>query len=342
MTILLILGGCRSQPEMPEARYGAKMVFDSLESQSIMFGGRAEGLIGLKYFDDLWAFDSVAQTWARIETADRPGGRLSPGMVYDPVHHQIILFGGNDKQDRLGDTWVYSISDNHWEEVTPENGPPPRSDGGMVYDEENQIVILFGGYCQEESRSLCDDTWSYDPITNIWTEMNPPSSPPIMYGHTLVYDDANHRVVLWGGHMSSYRNGQIASAGYGDSIWTYDYLENVWRQTEHTRKPPARYWHQAIFDTKDDNLLLFGGNGGRGFLNDTWFFDVERDSWESANTELAPTPRVNPAMTYDSIRNVTILFGGLEEDMSDLRDTWVFEETDTGGEWTEITPAQRR
>ena len=43
-------------------------------------------------------------------------------------------------------------------------------------------------------------------------------------------------------------------------------------------------------------------------------------------------------MCYDSFGNVTLLFGGLAEGMSDLGDTWVFEETAVGGEWTEITP----
>jgi hypothetical protein len=159
-------------------------------------------------------------------------------MVYDPVNHQIILFGGRGEQDRLGDTWLNNISDRRWKEVTPTGSPAPRSDAGMAYDEENQIVILFGGYCQEENRGQCDDTWSYDPMTNTWLEYSPVYSPPITYGHTMVYDDTNHETILWGGHMSTFRNGQIASAGYGDSIWNYVHLENVWREKVHSNKPP--------------------------------------------------------------------------------------------------------
>ena len=309
------------------------MVFDPVEGRAILFGGRAEGLLGLKYFNDLWAFDYATQTWSPIKTSRQPAARLSPGMVYDPVNHQIILFGGHDDRERIGDTWLYNISDNHWEKVVPAHSPPPRSDANLVYDEANHIVILFGGYCQEQSRDLCDDTWSYDPTTNTWTEMNPPPSPPVMYGHTLVYDSTNQKTILWGGHISTYRNGQFASAGYGDSIWYYDFPENVWQEIIHSSKPPARYWHQATFDTTGGNLLLFGGDGGRGFLNDTWLFDVEHNTWESIDTELAPLPRVNAAMTYDSLNNVVILFGGLEKDMTDLQDTWVFKETDSGGEW---------
>ena len=77
---------------LPAARYGAVMVFDPLGKQAIMFGGRAEGLFGMRYYNDLWTFDTSTQDWKPIRTGRRPPGRLSPGMVYDPVGHQLIVF----------------------------------------------------------------------------------------------------------------------------------------------------------------------------------------------------------------------------------------------------------
>jgi hypothetical protein len=58
--------------------------------------------------------------------------------------------------------------------------------------------------------------------------MDPSSSPPITYGPTMAYDDRNQRVLLWGGHMSTYQNGRLASAGYGDTLWSYDYSADAW------------------------------------------------------------------------------------------------------------------
>jgi hypothetical protein len=87
-------------------------------------------------------------------------------------------------------------------------------------------------------------------------------------------------------------------------------------------------------------MVLFGGDGDRGYLDDAWLFDVERDTWESVNTGRAPFPRTSAAMTYDSTNNVPILFGGLGEDVTDLQDTWIFDETDTGEEWIEIRPSR--
>jgi hypothetical protein len=41
-------------------------------------------------------------------------------------------------------------------------------------------------------------------------------------------------------------------------------------------------------------------------------------------------------MAYDSVRDVVVLFGGLAEGFTQLRDTWVLGRTDEGGEWTPI------
>ena len=52
--VLILLTGCQAKPDTPSARYGAKMIFDPMAKRGILFGGRADEIFGLKYFDDLW------------------------------------------------------------------------------------------------------------------------------------------------------------------------------------------------------------------------------------------------------------------------------------------------
>jgi N-acetylneuraminic acid mutarotase len=335
---LIFLTNCRPSPDQPAARYGAKMIFDPVGERSIIFGGRAEGLFGLKYFNDLWAFNYPDQTWTKVKASNRPTARLSPGMVYDPDHHQIILFGGDSTQGRLGDTWVFDLAKNRWQEVTPANSPPSRSDMGMVFDDTNHLVILFSGYCKEGSRDLCNDTWTYDPKSTTWNEMGPKTFPPIMYGHSFVYDPSIRQSILWGGHMSAYQGGSFSSIGYGDTIWSYDYRENLWREkgTNDPRSPSARYWHQSSYDTTSGSMILFGGMGGQGLLADTWLYHGTDGNWEKVNPGESPSPRFNAAITYDSSNEVILLFGGYGEGAVDLQDTWVFKETETGWQWRNI------
>jgi len=200
------------------------------------------------------------------------------------------------------------------------------------------VVIMFGGYCQESSRELCDDTWSFDPRTRTWTELNPPSSPPVTYGHTMVYDNANRALLMWGGHMSTFTDGQMRSAGYGDKVWNYDYSQNEWRETAQYIKPRARYWHNADFFSGRGNMIVFGGDGGEGYLNDAWLLDVTSNSWQKVSVRHAPAPRINTAMVYDSSSQTVILFGGLLEDMTAMGDTWILPESGTSGEWAEVMP----
>jgi N-acetylneuraminic acid mutarotase len=327
----IVMGSCQNRAASPAARYGARMVYDPVGRQSILFGGRADALIGMKYFDDLWKFDSASLRWSPIRAANHPGPRLSPGMVYDPLNRQIIIFGGDSPHDRLADTWVYSLADNRWQEVTSSVSPPPRSDLGLVYDEQNQVVILFSGYCLDSFREMCDDTWAFDPKTNTWTEMNPASSPPIMYGHTMVYDSINQKIILWGGHESTYKNGELSSHQYGKSIWQYSYQENNWQQVPSINSPPARYWHQTAFDTTNGTMLLFGGNGANAFLSDTWIYDVTNRAWQKVNTNDHPPARINPAMSYDPINESLVLFGGMAEGGTDLEDMWFYK-----GEWVSV------
>lgn len=325
---LFYLVGCQITPATPSARYGAKMIFDPVVKRGILFGGRADGIFGLKYFDDLWAFDPQSQNWEEIETEGHPTGRISPGMIYDPENHQIIVFGGDTKGDRVGDTWIYDIAANRWQEITPANSPSPRSDMGMVYDEAHQVVILFSGYCRDDFREQCDDTWVFDPQTQTWTEMHPTTQPPIIYGHSLIYDAANQDTLLLGGNMLA-----IPTAGYIQNRWRYSYAENRWEEISWTsaNHPVPRYW-QMTASTTDGHLFLFGGDGGRGFLDDTWWLNLEMDSFRRIKTQTAPSPRINAALAYDPENELFILFGGFTQDRKSLQDTWIF----TQEEWRKI------
>ncbi|MEW5871543.1 MAG: kelch repeat-containing protein [Chloroflexota bacterium] len=313
------------------------MVFVPAEGRTYLFGGRYEGIFGTAYRDDLWRFDYAGRGWELVRAKSRPSARGNFSMIYDPDHHQIILFGGIEKQ-RLGDTWIYNLDENQWHEVTPVVSPAPRSDAGMVYDQDNHVVILFSGYGLEEQQELYDDTWVFDPETNTWIEMYPDYSPPIMYGQTMIYDSINHQVLLWGGHELLYENGHATSHRYGNDIWCYDYQNNVWIMLPYINKPPARYWHQAVFDSAQGRLVIFGGHGNTGFANDTWYASASGTRWQETAVATKPSPRVNPAMSYDSSNNVLILFGGLEKDFHDLQDTWALVTTDSGEQWDNLTP----
>ena len=65
-------------------------------------------------------------------------------MVYDPVHEQIVLFGGLEQDSSgvfspLGDTWVWD--GENWNQMLSANAPDPRSQHAMAYDSNNQYLF---------------------------------------------------------------------------------------------------------------------------------------------------------------------------------------------------------
>jgi len=56
---------------------------------------------------------------------------------------QVLLFGGWDGANYLGDTWVYDLSANTWTSQAPAVAPSARRSHAMAYLGDDQ-VLLFG------------------------------------------------------------------------------------------------------------------------------------------------------------------------------------------------------
>ncbi len=99
--------------------------------------------------------------------------------------------------------------------------------------------------------------------------------------------------------------------------------------------PPARRDHATAYDSVRAVTVLFGGrHQGSEYGNDTWEWDGT--SWIEVtppDPENSPPGRQQAAMTYDTGRGVTVLFGG--KDASTWKgDTWEW----NGSTWTMMHP----
>jgi hypothetical protein len=80
-------------------------------------------------------------------------------------------------------------------------------------------------------------------------------------------------------------------------------------------------------------VLLFGGMGEKGPLNDTWV--LEGQGW-SLLVEGGPPPRSRGDMAFDFVRGRVVMFGGRGADEQPLGDTWEW----NGEAWFELEPRQ--
>ncbi len=193
------------------------------------------------------------------------------------------------------------------------SGPSPRQSHAMAYDAARGVTVLFGG--RSPSNPISDgETWEWDG-TN-WTQRTPAISPSPRAGHAMAYDSVRQVTVLFGGITPS--------GGFLGDTWEWD--GSAW-SLRSTGGPEARYATAMAFDSARGVTVLFGGQApftccSLQHRNDTWEWDGS--AWTPRGSG-GPSPRIAPAMAYDSARGVAVLFGGAAGDSINpvqFQETW--------------------
>ena len=144
------------------------------------------------------------------------------------------------------------------------------------------------------------------------------SSPGGRLGHSMAYDSARGRVVLFGGFSSD------IGIDHGD---TWEWSGTNWTRMA-TSGPAPRFFSALAYDSRIGRTVLYGGlNVLGGVFSDTWLWDGS--TWQSIPATNNPGPRYGHAMAYDNGRARTVLFGG----SSELADTWEFD----GSQWLSVS-----
>ncbi len=154
---------------------------------------------------------------------------------------------------------------------------------------------------------------------NTWVKRSPvaggPASPGMGYEASLGYDPVARRVIRWGGHNQGGGGEQNAET------WILDPLLMCWQLKEPNCSPPGACCNQQnIFETVTHRFLRFpafsGSHGWHWFrenyLNDcsVWSYDVACNTWRALRPLPAPQPAPLRCASWDSDRQVVVLFGG--------------------------------
>ena len=236
-------------------------------------------------------------------------------------------------------------SHNLWTKLAQEGTrPPARLGHSMVYDSSNGLVVVFGG---TGDNVAFNDTWTYDPSANTWTARNPSGTlPAARYNHTMAYDPATDRVIMFGGAFTP-----SGSPGSTDTVlsdtWAYNPAINAWTNLDPAGTLPSpRAQQSMVYDPSSGRVIMFGGystdpDGNNGVdVNDTWAYDPTKNTWTNLQPSgTLPSPREQQSMVYDSSSRVVIMFGGRSGmgGSFDFNDTWAYDPaTNT---WTELSPS---
>ncbi len=161
-----------------------------------------------------------------------------------------------------------------------------------------------------------------------WKQVQVNLSPEARQAASMVHDEAAENVILFGGEDGvTLRN----------DTWIWDGQQQTWQDMLNLPLSPDKRKSAAMaYDPNSGKVLLFGGEGLSGVLDDTWLWDGLNARWEQV-TGLADSPsaRGGAQMAFDG-ENL-VLFGGYElsgSTKTPLGDMWLWD----GAGWTEAHP----
>ncbi len=240
----------------PQARQGASLAFDSSTNTAVLFGGFG---LSPSIAVETWLWSG--HSWILARPENNPAPRWDASMAYDASTKQIVLFGGNVlarggfMPAAASTTWIWNGS--NWRSQDQIGGPVGRSGAVMAFDPSSHQEILFGG--ERTSSGLLGDTWNWN--GHAWMRLQPKSSPAARFGASLAYDARLRGLVLFGG--TSFRPYRLLSDSW---LWQ----GNSWVRLDLKSSPSARNWSALVNDQTSGQLLLFGGDGVSGLLNQSW------------------------------------------------------------------------
>jgi hypothetical protein len=304
--------------------------------QHAVYDIESDLVLSFQVFDPplTWAFDTDAAAWTSIPNSHPVTRSVSQDVgtpAYDPISDRVLVFSDQ------GSTFAVDPDTGVWADLAPGPGPRVRAGGAMVYDTESEVAIVFGGdagdtdFLTPFSEQTLEDTWTYDPVQNLWREQSPASAPPPRMWHQMVYDSQSDRVVLFGGASgdgwevigetaSAYPEVRSDTQIYGDT-WVFDTDTATWTEMYPPVSPAPRIWAAMWYDPVADLVFLYGGAsevnrwplpsstmfGGE----ELWAYDLEANLWTLYQLDSSnPGLLAGATGVFDIESGVAVVFGG--------------------------------
>jgi hypothetical protein len=164
-------------------------------------------------------------------------------------------------------------------------------------------------------------------------------------GHSAVYDQANDRILYFGG---------LTATGVTDELWILSLATTSWTLVPKSGFwPAARMGHTAILDPNNNRMILFDGYDGipGDEMDNLLSLDLAKLTWTSpvvSGSPSTPQARQGHITIFNPANSSMILFGGTGFDFTlpspalvAFGDVWelTLPAPGTSCVWTEITPA---
>jgi hypothetical protein len=252
------------------------------------------------------------------QPAQGPAPRIGAPFFYDPVAGRAVLMGGFScdmawkfEPMHYNDLWAFDVQEESWEPLGEIDISRATNIG---YDAESARLIFITMKPME--------TWAYDPASGELENMEPEDMPPdtiyklYLFGAPMAYDSESDRLILYGGAESP--------AQIFEDTWAYDYNSNTWTNMQPPRGPSPRAFHQLVYDSESDRVVLWGGYPN--LENDTrvWSYDYNTNTWEVHEGGGGPENHYERfGMIYHPPSDRIFLYSGFQEEYDSREETFL-------------------
>ncbi len=285
------LAGARFQDDSPA------LVWDEYDSKLLFLPAAMGGAVG---YVGAWTGE---QLQARVCRGYIPGGQPGSGY-YDPVTTRDYFLSWTTSGKMVATSW------NGVEFASVDSPTPPSSrvHFGVAWDKKRNTAVMFGG----RTSLALNETWFVNggQFTR-WDAGSLPEPAP-RFGHRVVYDSKNERVLAYGGVLQD--------GGISNELLSWEGAG--WNVVATTgTAPPPRAFAGVAYDSDRDVVVVAGGTSVDG--NGNPFESTETYELDSNNvwTRVASgfnvphcgafwfnSPNtVNPSMGFDPVRKRSVL-----------------------------------
>lgn len=217
-----------------------------------------------------------------------PTSRFEHVAVWSGV--EMIVWGGfSAGEAELASGGRYSPATDTWLPMSAVGASNVSGVGLKAVWANDQMIVWNSG----ESTGA-----RYRPDDDAWTALPSVGSPKTFGGESVVW--TGKFFIVWGGEEPEPGDDFVATGA------RYDPDLDNWSSTSPANAPSPRFNHIAV--AAGPNMIVWGGQGPSGFLNDGRIYDPNKNTWSSMSPVNAPSKRTDAKAVWTG--SEMIVWGG--------------------------------
>lgn len=244
--------------------------------------------------------------WSTSTVANPNPSVYLTGLM-DTDNYRLLTYGGQSYYQLLGDLQSYDLSTEVWSTISPTGVyPATLMAAAGAYDAATSQYFLFGG---QSYYTLLDEMYVLDTTLGAenWDMWTGSASPDPRRGHSMVFDDLNNDLYVFGGE---------GYYGLYDDIWMLDLdvatsSTATWTELSPTGSSPTRMGMAAALDPDYGVIYAFGGQEYYTLAETVACYDITNQTWSSVALSGDSLPALTEAsVSWNTRFNGFLLVGG--------------------------------